>query len=181
MYLHFLETPLKPNFNYIFNKWQNSGWSHAVHQRTDNSGVFFIIIFLLQTLLCFLASISWICSSRERRFALLTALNPSGPSEIPFVFIRCFIQPFPSSFLSRKAKAIDFCKKPWVILQEESDNQMWTWSSKPSPSHYSFKISISSWVGKKRTLSNYKGHNTFMDLLECTWKTAAVLKLWSKR
>lgn len=30
-----------------------------------------------------------------------------------------------------------------------------------------FKLSV-----EKKTLSKYKGHNTFMDLVECTWKTA---------
>lgn len=62
-----------------------------------------IIIFLSQTLPCFLASISWISSSRERWFPFLIALNPSGPSESPFVFTT-FTQTFPSSLPLQKSK-----------------------------------------------------------------------------
>jgi len=67
---------------------------------------------------------------------------------------------------------IDHSKKPQVIVQEEFNNQMWTWRSEPSQSHYSFKISISSWEWKKKTLSKYKGHNPFMGLVERPRKTA---------
>lgn len=157
MYLHFLETPLKPNFNYIFNKWQNSGWIHAVHQRVDKSGYFFfiiIIIFLAQILLCFLcflASISWISSSRERRFAFLMALNSSGPSRSPFVFTT-FIQTCPRSLPFQKSKG------DWPLwkatAQDEFDSQMWTWSSVTSQNHYSFKISISNQEWEKRHCQN---------------------------
>lgn len=83
-------------------QWMNSC---CTPKRRQVRVLFFIIIiiFLAQTLLCFLTSISWISSSRERRFAFLMALNSSGPSRSPFVF-STFIQTFPRSLPFQKSK-----------------------------------------------------------------------------
>lgn len=130
-----------------------------------------IIIFLAQALLCFLASISRISSSRERRFTFLMALNSSGPSGSPFVFTT-FIQTFPRSLPFQKSKG------DWPLWKATGHSARRVQQSNVNMELCIFSDSLlfqnihfKPRVGKK-TLSKYKGQNTYMDLVDYTWKTA---------
>lgn len=137
-----------------------------------------IIIFPAQTLLCFLASISWISSSRERRFTFLTALNLSGPSESPFVFTT-FIQTFPRSLPFQKSKGDWHLWKATGhsarrVRQSNVNMELCTFSESLLFQNMHFKSRV-----RKKTLSKYKGQNTYM--WNAHGRQLAVLQLWSKR